>query len=103
MNGMPILNDEGHYVPYSQAKVGGTVRQLGSASYNRHMYCSTPDRSAQMAGIDVKETYCVSRAVQKSDESVVESGYVRGPSHGLGTGVVDLTTASGRRLARLQQ
>ena len=35
-----------------------------------------------MAGIDVKETYFVSRAVPKSDESVVESGYVRGPSHG---------------------
>jgi len=62
-----------------------------------------------MAGIDVKETYCVSRAVPKSDESVargVLNQGMRGPSHGtegLGTGVVDLTTASGRRLARLQQ
>jgi len=70
------------------------------------VYCSTQNRSIQMACIDVKETYCISRAVPKSDESVVESGYVRGPSYGtegLGTGVVDLTTASGRRLARLQQ
>jgi len=70
MDGMPILIHESRYVPYSQAKVGGTVRQLCSISYKRRVYYSTQNRSAQMAGIDVKETYRVSRAVPKSDESV---------------------------------
>jgi len=48
-----------------------TLQPGDSISYKRHVYCSTQNRSAQMAGIDVKETYCVSRAVPKSDESVV--------------------------------
>jgi len=41
MIGMPILINETCYVPYSQDKVGGTVRQLDSISYKRHVYFST--------------------------------------------------------------
>jgi len=34
------------------------------------VYCSTQNLSVQMADMDVKEIYCVSSAVPKSDESV---------------------------------
>jgi len=47
MSGMPILICETHYDPCSQAKVGGTLRQLDK----RNVYCSTRNLSVQMAGI----------------------------------------------------
>ena len=96
-----------------RAAVSHILKPRSGAQYANlvpsRVYCSTQNRSAQMAGIDVKETYRVSRAVPKSDESVARGMLnqgMRGPSHGTegpGTGVVDLTTASGRILARLQQ
>jgi len=77
MDGMPILIHESRYVPLFSSQSRGTVCQLCSISYNRHVYCPTQNRNAQMAGIDVKETYRVSEAMPKSDEcrqGNVESG-----------------------------
>jgi len=47
MSGMPIFIHETHYDPCSQAKIGGTLRQLDK----RNVYCSTRNLSVQMAGI----------------------------------------------------
>jgi len=68
MIGIPMFVHKTCYVPYSQAKVGGTVRQLGSILYERNVYYSTQNLSVQMAGTDVK-AYCVSGPMLKSDGS----------------------------------
>ena len=47
MGGMPTLIRKTHYDPCSQAKIGGTLRQLDK----RNVYCSIRNLSVQMAGI----------------------------------------------------
>ena len=47
MSGMSVVIRETHYDP----KSGDTLRQLGSISYKRNVYCSTWNLSIQMAGI----------------------------------------------------
>jgi len=47
MSGMPTLICKTHYDPCSQAKIGGTLRQLDK----RNVYCSIRNVSVQMASI----------------------------------------------------
>jgi len=79
VSGMPILIRETHYDPCSQAKIGGTLRQLGSISYKHNVYCSIRDLSVQMASIDVK-AYCASGANAKERWVCCQGNVeVRGP------------------------
>jgi len=68
---MPVFIREICYVPYSQAKVREIVRQLCSSSYKRHVCVSLTQNSiVRVAGIDIKEAYCLGVSMPNSDESV---------------------------------
>ena len=67
MNSIPVLICEAHYIVDSDWMIG---RQLCSISNKCHAPCWVPALSIQMAGVDVKESYCVT--VMNSDESVTK-------------------------------